>query len=73
MEINVQDIGIGICYEKVDKIFMPFYRINKGTLDPIEGFGLSLSIVQRIAVRQYLYKFRKIMKSELISLEFSNN
>lgn len=42
VEISVQDTGIGICPENLDKIFNPFFTTRS------EGIGLGLAIVSRI-------------------------
>jgi PAS domain S-box-containing protein len=47
--VEVQDTGIGIALEAVPHIFDSFYRVDKAHTTP--GFGLGLSISQRIIAR----------------------
>ncbi|HEY7159842.1 MAG TPA: ATP-binding protein, partial [Acidobacteriota bacterium] len=42
VELTVQDTGVGIGQENLDKIFNPFFTTRK------EGIGLGLAIVSRI-------------------------
>jgi signal transduction histidine kinase len=44
--IAVEDKGIGIASEDLEKIFQPFYRSDDGIAIP--GFGLGLSLARRI-------------------------
>ena len=44
--IAIEDKGIGIPSEEIEKIFQPFYRANKSTEG--RGFGLGLSMADRI-------------------------
>jgi signal transduction histidine kinase/CheY-like chemotaxis protein len=48
LRIEVQDTGIGIPTEQLEKIFEEFYQVDRGTQRP-EGLGLGLSIVRRLA------------------------
>lgn len=45
---RVQDEGIGIAKESLDKITNRFYRVDESRNKEIKGFGLGLSIVQNI-------------------------
>lgn len=45
IEISVQDTGIGIPREDIEKIFEPFYRANNASQEI--GMGLGLSFVQQ--------------------------
>lgn len=45
--VRVQDTGIGIKSDDLDRLFMPFERIDEGRNRTIEGSGLGMSIVQR--------------------------
>lgn len=47
IRVSVKDYGCGIEKEELKNIFTPFYRIEKARNS--EGFGLGLSLVERIA------------------------
>lgn len=47
IRISVKDYGCGIPKEELKNVFVPFYRIEKARNS--EGFGLGLSLVERIA------------------------
>jgi two-component system, sensor histidine kinase len=49
VRIEVSDTGIGIASDQVPLIFDEFYQIGVSPNSSREGFGLGLSIVQRIA------------------------
>ncbi|WP_251447214.1 sensor histidine kinase [Vermiculatibacterium agrestimuris] len=50
-EIVVEDTGVGVPAEDVDKIFDRFYRVDKARSRAAGGTGLGLSIVQDTAKR----------------------
>lgn len=46
--VSVKDHGRGIEQEEINKIFEPFYRVDKSRDKKISGYGLGLSIVKKI-------------------------
>lgn len=46
--INVEDTGIGIKTEDIDKMFKPFLQIDSGLTRKYEGTGLGLSICKKL-------------------------
>ena len=46
--ISIQDTGYGMEKEELDKIFEPFYRVDKSRFREMGGSGLGLSIVKKI-------------------------
>lgn len=59
--IEVEDKGIGMELEEIEKITAPFYRIDKSRSREFGGVGLGMSIVSRIAA---LHNARLEIKSE---------
>jgi signal transduction histidine kinase/ActR/RegA family two-component response regulator len=49
LKISVQDTGVGISNEHLERIFEEFYQVDNDHRDRRRGVGLGLSIVQRIA------------------------
>jgi PAS domain S-box-containing protein len=50
IRVEVQDTGIGISSDQIPCIFDEFYQVGVSTHSSREGYGLGLSIVQRISV-----------------------
>jgi len=46
--ISVQNVGEGIPAREIEKIFQPFYRVEENRTAAAGGFGLGLSLAQRI-------------------------
>ncbi|MBT6825990.1 MAG: hypothetical protein HOA60_07585, partial [Rhodospirillales bacterium] len=49
VEISVADNGPGIPEQELEKVFLPFYRVEQSRNRKTGGAGLGLSIVQSIA------------------------
>ena len=47
IQISVQDTGVGISPENLEKIFDPFHRVESKT-EPIEGTGIGLTISRKL-------------------------
>ena len=68
----IKDEGLGIPKDDIDKVFDKFFRVNILTKDRSDGFGLGLSMVQKIA---QIHKMRIYIKSKegagtTVSVEF---
>jgi len=61
IRIEVRDTGVGIPANQLPMIFEEFYQIGVSPNSTRDGYGLGLSIVQRIA---RLLEFRMIVNSE---------
>jgi signal transduction histidine kinase len=47
--VTVRDTGIGIPEDKLERIFEPFYQVERGTTRRYEGVGLGLAISRDLA------------------------
>jgi PAS domain S-box-containing protein len=52
VEVCVQDFGIGIAEDKVDKVFEQFYRVSGDKEHTFPGLGLGLYISSEIIIRE---------------------
>lgn len=59
--IEVEDNGIGIKQEEIEKITAPFYRVDKSRSRKFGGAGLGMSIVSQIVI---LHNAKLKIKSE---------
>jgi signal transduction histidine kinase len=48
LEIEVEDTGIGIPADHIDRVFEPFFQVSMGITRKFGGTGLGLSIVKRL-------------------------
>ena len=52
MCVVIRDTGIGIPFESKDKIFQPFYRVDKERSRQTSGIGLGLALVKKLVEMQ---------------------
>lgn len=50
--ISIKDHGIGIPKEDIDKVFEPFYRVDKSRQKRTGGYGLGLNLCYKIMKKQ---------------------
>jgi signal transduction histidine kinase len=53
VRIWVQDTGIGIAEEQLEKVFEPFFQVDRGTKRRYSGVGLGLTIARDLARRMH--------------------
>jgi signal transduction histidine kinase len=51
VRIWVQDTGIGIAEEQLERVFEPFFQVERGTKRRFSGIGLGLTIARDLARR----------------------
>ena len=73
--IEIIDEGIGISKENINKIFEPFYRVDKNRSRKLGGAGLGLALVKNIIEKHNgnIYIESKLNKGSKFILEFNKN
>lgn len=46
--LRVEDTGVGIAADRLEKIFLPFYRVDNSLANPRRGSGIGLALVRHI-------------------------
>ncbi len=75
ISIKISDKGIGISKEDIEKLFRPYFKSDKITIEQNSGAGLGMSIVKHImdAHNGKVKIISEVKKGTTISLEFPMN
>lgn len=71
--LTVEDTGIGIAEDALDKIFEPFYRVESHRSRETGGVGLGLALVKKLVEKQRgtINVASKLKEGSKFSIEFS--